>query len=449
MINNKSNEFHLNSDQLQQISQDILKEANRLGASEAEVSIGANKGFSVTARHADVETIEYNKDKAIEITVFFGKRTGSASLSDIRKEAIHAAVEAACHIAKFTDEDPASGLAKKEELACHYPALSLAYPWPISVDKAIELVCQCEKEALSYDKRIMSAEDVRLATVDVLHVYANSHGFLGAYPYTRHEMSCVLIAKEGEEMQRDYHYTVSSDPSELESVTSVAHLAAEKAVHRLGAKRLHTTKIPVIFAAEEARGLLSHFVSAIQGGNLYRKSSFLLDHLEKKVFPSFVHLSEQPHLPKALGSAPFDADGVATRANVFVEAGLLKNYSLGIYSARKLGMKTTGNAGGVHNLAIQPGNKNLAQLLKTMDKGLLITELMGHGVNLVTGDYSRGASGYWVERGEIQYPVHEVTVAGKLQDMYAHFVEVGNDVDVRGNIHTGSILIQEMVVAGE
>jgi len=438
-----------NSNQLQSLSKDILKEATHCGADQAEVNISANKGFSVTAREGEVETVEYNQDKHIDIHVFFGKRTGSASLSDMRPEAVKAAVEAACHIAKFTDEDPAAGLADKQELAFDYPKLDLAYPWSISVEKAIELACQCEREALQYDKRIMSTEETTVATMEVIHLHANSHGFIGFFPYTRHEISCVLVAKQDDEMQRDYSYSVASDPTLLESVSHVAKEAAERTIRRLGARRLRTMKAPVIFFAEEARGLLGHFTAAISGGNLYRKSSFLLDHLDKKIFPAFVRMQEQPHLPRALGSAPFDDDGVATRPNMFIEEGILRQYSLGVYSARKLGMKTTGNAGGVHNLTMKSGNKDLMGLLKTMDRGLLITEMMGNGVNLVTGDYSRGVGGFWVEKGEIQYPVHEITVAGKLQDIYAHIVEVGNDVDIRGNIRTGSILIEEMMIAGE
>lgn len=438
----------LSSNHLQSISQDILKEAARLGASEAEVSIAANKGFTVRAQGGDVETVEYNQDKVVEITVYFGKRTGTSSLSDLRSEAIRAGVEAACHIAKFTDEDPVAGLAAKEELAFHYPKLDLAYPWSISVEKAIELACQCEREALAYDKRIMSAEDVSVGTSEAINIYANSHGFIGHYPVSHHEMSCVLIAKEGDEMQRDYSYTIAADPALLESTSNIAKQAAERSVRRLGARRLSTMKAPVIFAAEEARGLMGHFAAAIQGSSLYRKASFLVDHLDKQIFPAFMHIQEQPHLSKALGSAPFDEDGVATRANVFIEDGILRNYSLSVYSAKKLGMKTTGNNGGMHNLIVKLGDKNLPQLLKAMGTGLLVTELMGQGVNMITGDYSRGAGGYWVENGEIQYPVHEITIAGKLQDMYARIAEIGNDVDTRGNIRTGSILLEEMMIAG-
>lgn len=439
----------LTTDELQTIARSILQEAAKRGADQAEVGISANKGFTVTAREGDVETIEYQQDKSIDVVVYFGKRLGAASLSDVRHEAICAAVDAACHIAKFTGEDPASGLAEKSELAFDYPKLKLAYPWQISVEEAARLACECEREAMSYDKRIISAESADVGTMHGHDVYANSLGFSGAFSYTRHEISCVLVAKEGEDMQRDYSYTVAVDPLHLESASTIAKQAAERTLKRLGARRLKTMKAPVIFVAEEARGLLGHFNAAIQGGSLYRKSSFLVDHLGKKIFPDFVQIAEQPHLPFGLGTVAFDDDGVLTRPNVFIENGILSSYSLGVYSARKLGMKTTGNAGGTHNLTIKPGQKDFAALLKTMGTGLVVTEVMGQGVNLITGDYSRGAGGFWVENGEIQYPVHEITIASRLQDMYAHIVEVGSDVDIRGGIRTGSILIEEMMIAGE
>lgn len=439
---------HFNIQFLQTLSQDILAEATKLGAAQAEVGITTNKGFVVSAHNGDVETVEYNQDKDISINVYFGKRIGTASISDVRKEAIRDAVEAACHIAKFTDEDPASGLAEKEELAFHYPDMQLAFPWSISVDQAIELACLCEREAVAADKRIMSAEPATVATLEVQNLYANSNGFMGHYTYSRHELSCVLIAKAKDEMQRDYSYTVSADPTHLKSAAEVARQAVERTVHRLGARRLKTCKVPVIYAAEEARSLLSHFSSAISGGNLYRKSSFLLDQLGKQIFPSFVRLQEFPHLSHGIGSAPFDSDGVATRDNIFVSDGVVESYALGVYSARKLNMRTTGNSSGMHNLTIQPGKKSLPELLKEMHTGLLVTDIMGNGVNLLTGDYSRGVAGFWVENGEIQYPVHEITVAGTLQEMYKNIIAIGNDVDDRGNIRTGSILLAEMTVAG-
>lgn len=426
---------------------DILDEAIRQGVSAAEVDVGINKGFTITARKGDVESVEYNQDKMIGINVYFGERTGSASISDIRPDAIHAAVKAACNIAKFTDPDPCAGLAPKELLAMDYVA-EPAYPWAISVEEAIALACECEKRALSRDKRIKQSEGVTVSTLDGWQGYGNTLGFIGVYPGSRHEISCVLIAKQGDDMQRDYDYTTSVDPALLHSVTQVADGAAERTLRRLGAQRLSTRRVPVIFAAEEARGLLGSFIAAISGGSLYRKSSFLLDHLGKPVFPAHIRLDERPHLPKGAGSVPFDDDGVATRPNVFVDKGILQSYVLDVYSARKLGLTTTANGGGVHNLFISTGDKNLPALLKTMGTGLLVTELMGQGVNIVTGDYSRGAAGFWVENGEIQYPVEEITIAGNLRDIYAQIVEVGNDVDTRGNVQTGSILVESMTVAG-
>jgi PmbA protein len=438
-----------NAAKTQQLTAEILQEAKRQGATSAEVDIAVNKGFSVMVRMGDVETIEYNQDKIVDITVYFDKRCGSASLSDIRPEAIKSAVQAACNIARFTDEDEFNGLADQDLLAFNYPDLDLYHPWNISVVQAIELGKECEALALAQDKRITNSEGVSIGTGEVWHAYGNSAGFIGVTPVTRHEMSCVLIAKQGEEMQRDYHYTIASDPASLESISKVALTAASRTIQRLGGRRLTTRKTPVIFIAEEARGLIGDFIGAIQGGNLYRKTSFLLDQLGKPIFPKHISIDERPYEPKKLGSAAFDDDGVKTRPNVFVKDGVLKSYSLSVYSGRKLGMPTTGNAGGVHNLYISTGKNDLAALLKKMDTGLIVTEMMGNGVNLVTGDYSRGASGFWVEKGEIQYPVEEITIAGTLQDMYGNLVEVGNDVDTRGNVQTGSILLEEMMVAGE
>jgi PmbA protein len=434
---------------LQQMVADILQEIKKQGASSGEVDVAVNKGFSTMVRMGDVETVEYNQDKIIEITVYFGQRSGSASLSDTRPHAIRAAIQAACNIARFTDEDPYSGLADRNLLAFNYKSSDLYYPWDISVPEAIKLALECEAIALQKDKRIVNSEGVNVSTIEVWNAYGNSHGFIGISPVTRHEISAVLIAKEQEEMQRDYGYTVACDPTLLESIQKVADTAVERTVRRLNGRRLPTCNAPVIFAAEEARSLLGHFLSAISGSSLYRKSSFLLDHLGKKVFPSHISIHENPHLAKCIGSSPFDDDGVATRENVFVEEGILKSYSLGVYSARKLKMETTANAGGVHNLFISTSKNDLPALLKKMDKGLLVTELMGNGANIVTGDYSRGAAGLWIENGEIQYPVEEITIAGNLNDMYQNMIEVGNDVDHRGNINTGSILLENMMIAGD
>jgi len=439
----------MNNDHLKTLAGDILREAEILGASSAEIDINIGKGFSVSSRLGEVETIEYNQGKNINITAYFGKRSGTVNISDTRWDSVKSAVAAACHIARFTQEDPCSGLAEPALLAFQYPHIDLNFPWDITVEQAIELACTCEKESLARDKRIVNSEGVTVSTNEGWHLYANSEQFVGYYSATSHDISSVLVAEQDNEMQRDYSYTTSCDPKMLLPISQLAEQAVERTVRRLGSRRLSTRKTPVIFAAEEARSLLGTFISAIQGGNLYRKSSFLLNHLGKQLFPSFVRIFEQPHMAKSLGSEPFDDDGVLTRNNVFVDGGILQSYVMGVYSARQLGMHTTGNAGGVHNLIISTGKKDLAGLLKSMDTGLLVTEVMGPGVNLVTGDYSRGASGFWVEKGEIQYPVQEITIASNLKDMYAHISDVGNDVDIRGNVRTGSILIEEMMVAGE
>jgi PmbA protein len=433
---------------LQMLVADILQEATQQGATSAEVDVGVNKGFSVNARKGDVESIEYHQDKIIDITVYFGKRSGSSSLSDLRPGAIRSAVQAACNIARFTDEDQFAGLAETGLLAFNYPQLDLGCPWSVTVEQAIEMAKTCEAVALAYDKRITNSDGASITTTEAWSAYGNTAGFIGVCPVTRHEISCVLIASDKDEMQRDYSYTVACDPQLLDSITQVAQDAAYRTVRRLQARCLTTKKVPVIFAAEEARGLLGHFIAAISGGNLYRKSSFLLDHLGQAIFPSHISMDERPYLAKGLGSAAFDDDGVTTRPNVFIKEGILQSYAMGVYSARKLGLQTTGNAGGIHNLFITTGPKDLSALLKTMGTGLLVTELMGQGINLVTGDYSRGAFGFWVENGEIQYPVAEVTIAGNLRDMYAHLVEVGCDIDKRGNVQTGSILLESMTVAG-
>ncbi len=441
-------EGHYHSDELHRLVSDILREAKQQGATDAEVDVGINHGFSVSARQGKAESIEYNQDKLIDLTVYFGQRTGSSSLSDFRPEAIQAAVRAACSIARFTDQDDCAGLADAALMARHYPNLDLSHPWAISVEQAVELACECEAKALAQDKRITQAESVSVATGNAWHAYGNTRDFIGVFPTSRHEISCVLVAKQGDDMQRDYSYTVSRDPSLLESVDNVANQAVHRTVRRLGARRIATQQVPVIFAAEEARHLLSHFISAISGSHLYRKSSFLLDQLNKPIFPAHITIEERPHLPKLLGSSPFDDNGVATRNNRFIDEGILKSYVLGVYSARQLKMQTTGNAGGVHNLFITTSNKDLSALLKTMNRGLLVTEVMGQGVNLVTGDYSRGAAGFWIESGEIQYPVQEITIASNLRDLYLHLIEVGSDIDTRGNILTGSILVNHMMVAG-
>jgi len=433
---------------LQGIVTTILDEAKRQGASAAEAGVNAESGLSVTVRLGEVETVEHNRDKGLGVTVYFGQRKGSASTSDFSREAIRETVAAASAVAKYTAEDPCAGLAEAALMAKDIPDLDLYHAWELSAEHAIGLAQECEAAARETDKRITNSEGATVSSHAGYRVYGNSHGFLGAYPSSRHSVSCAVIADDGHGMQRDYWYTVARDSGDLESAHSVGRRAGERTVRRLNGRRLPTQQAPVLFVAEVAGGLFGSFIRAIRGESLYRKSSFLLDQLGEAVFPSFMRIHEQPHLRKALGSSPFDGEGVATRARDLITDGVLQGYVLDSYSARKLGMETTGNAGGVHNLTIDPGPLDFAGLLKEMDKGLLVTEMMGMGVNIVTGDYSRGAAGFWVENGEIQYPVEEITIAGNLRDMFKGIAAVGSDVDTRGNTRTGSVLIERMTIAG-
>ncbi len=426
----------------------VLKKAKALGADAAEAGISYESGLSTTVRMGETDTIEFNRDKSLEITVFKGKRKGSVSTSEIRKEAIESSIEAACRIATYTEEDPCAGLADVEYLAKNIPDLDLYYPWTVSPEQAVLWAKECEDSARSFDTRIVNSEGATFTTHSRYRVYGNTQGFMGAYPSTLHTLYCTVIAKANDAMQRDYDYTIARDGHELESRVAIGQNAALRTLRRLNAQKMKTCEAPVIISAEIAGGLLGSFIAAISGGNLYRKSSFLLDCLNKPVFPSFVHIQEDPHLPKGLGSVPFDHEGVATRRRTIVEEGILKSYVLSSYSARKLGLKTTGNAGGIHNLMISHSEMDLPDLIREMGTGLLVTELMGHGVNLVTGDYSRGASGFWIENGQIQYPVQEVTIAGNLKEMFLNLVAVGNDIDHRGNILTGSLWMHKMMIAG-
>lgn len=428
--------------------EDMLQEARRQGASAAEAEANAGHGLSVTVRLGEVETVEHNRDKGLAVTVYFGQKSGSASTSDFSAAAVRETVRAACTIAKYTAEDSYSGLADPEYLAKSIPDLDLYHPWEIGVDQAVSLARECESAAREADARISNSEGASLYSNQGLDIYGNTNGFLGSLATTRHSLSCAVIGQDANGMQRDYWFTVARDPGALESAEHVGRVAAERTVRRLGGRKLKTCQVPVIFEAPVAASLLSHFSGAIRGGSLYRHASFLLDQLGQPVFASHVRISEHPHLKRALGSTPFDNEGVATRERDLVTDGVLQGYLLDSYSARKLEMTTTGNAGGAHNLTIAPGQRSLAAMLKDLPRGLLVTELIGFGVNTVTGDYSRGAAGFWVENGEIQYPVEEITVAGNLKQMYRQLVEVGADVDTRGNIRTGSILIENLMVAG-
>jgi PmbA protein len=438
-----------NSASLATIIEDALKAARAQGASAAEAAVSADSGLSVTVRMGEVETVEHQRDKGLSVTVYFDRRQGSASSTDFSAKAIQDTVRAACNIARYTAEDECAGLADAERMAREVPDLALHYPWPLSAEQAIALAREAEDAGRAHDKRITNSEGASVASHDGVYAYGNTHGFLGSYASSRHSVSCTLIGQEGDSLQRDYWYSVARDQHDLEPPAAIGRRAAERAVRRLHARRLSTRTAPVLFEAQAATGLLGHLVSALRGASLYRKASFLLDHLGKQIFPSFVHLHEQPHLKKALGSAPFDNEGVATRARDLVTGGVLQGYVLDSYSARKLGMQTTGNAGGVHNLSLDPGPDDLPGLLRLMDTGLLVTELLGFGVNIVTGDYSRGAAGFWVERGEIQYPVEEITIAGNLRDMFLRLERAGKDIETRGNIRTGSLLIAGMIIAGD
>lgn len=433
---------------LQNIVADLLGEAQRQGASAAEAGLSVDRGLSVTARLGEVETVEHHKSQGLGVTVYFGQRKGSASTTDFAPEAVCDTVRAACRIARHAAEDEYAGLPERECLATAFPDLDLHHPWAISADAAVDAVIACENAARGFHADIVNSEGATLNTHEGIRILGNSLGFLHGYPASSHSLNCSVVGQRGAEMQRDDWYTVARAAADLEAPEAVGRKAAERTLRRLGARSLSTRQCPVLFAPEVAAGLLGHFIGAIRGGNLYRKSSFLLDSLGKAVFPTFVQIREEPHLPRALGSAPYDAEGVATHPHHLVRDGVVESYVLSSYSARKLGLRTTGNAGGVHNLVIEPGPLGLAELLREMGRGLLVTELMGQGVNAVTGDYSRGAAGFWVENGEIQYPVEEITIAGNLCDMYRTLRAVGNDVDLRGNTRTGSILLDKLTVAG-
>jgi PmbA protein len=426
-----------------------LDEAKKQGATSADAAAGMDSGLSVTVRNADIETLEHHRNQSLSVTVYQGQRKGSASTSDLSPDAIREAVEAANRIARFTSEDDCAGLADAELMATEFPDMDLYHPWDITAEQAIDIAKDCEAAAVGQDKRITNSEGASVNAFQGVSAYANSHGFMGIKRGTRHSISCSVIAQDEQGMQRDYDYTSSRLPGKLDDPAAVGRSTAERTLRRLGARKLSTRKAPILFAPDLSRGLMGHFISAVSGGALYRKATFLLDMLNKGVFPDFVHIHEDPRILQASGSASFDNEGVATQKRDLITEGVLQGYVLGSYSARKLNRQTTGNAGGVRNLSIDSGSDDFAALLKRMDTGLYVTELIGHGINSVTGDYSRGAVGFWVENGEIQYPVEEITVAGNLKDMFLDLQSVGTDIDLRGSIRTGSWLIGEMMIAGE
>ena len=442
------NRFSFTQDQLKTIAEDILKFARKRGATACEVDVSEGFGQSVTVRRDEVDTIEYNRDKGVGVTIYDGQKRGYASTSDFSKEALKSTVDAAVSIARFTAPDPAAGLPDEALLAREFPDFDLYHPWKLSTEDAIELARKCERAAFAVSPEIRNSDGASVSMQEAHFISANSLGFLGGYASSRHYLSCSVIAGEGDDMQRDDWYSTKRDPSELADAEEIGTFAARRSLARLGARQIPTCEVPVLFEAPLAAGMIGAFVHAVSGGALYRKSSFLLDSLGKQVFPSHIQISERPHLAKAFASSSFDDDGVATQDREIIIDGVLQGYFLSTYSARKLGMQTTGNAGGSHNLLVKPGQYDLEGLIKQMDRGLLVTELLGHGVNYVTGDYSRGAAGFWVENGKIQYPVHEITIAGNLKNMLMGIQEIGSDVLVRGSKHCGSILVDRMTVAG-
>jgi PmbA protein len=441
--------FSYTQDALRQIASDILAHARNKGATACDTNVSEGFGASVSVRKSEVDTIEYNRDKGVGVTVYVGQKRGYASTSDFSPAALEKTVEAALSIARFTAEDDCAGLAEPELMATEFPDLDLHHPWDMPVERAIELAQACEAAAFDTSDLITNSEGAGVSVQESQFVSANSQGFMGGYATSRHSASCSVIAGEGDAMQREFWYDSKRDASELMAVEAIGRKAAERAVARLGARQVDTCEVPVLFEAPLAAGLIGSFVSAVSGGSLYRKSSFLLDSLGKQVFSPIVHLSERAYIKKGFASGPFDDDGVQTRDREVVIDGILQGYFLSVYSARKLGMQTTGNGGGSHNLILKSGDEDFAALVKRMGRGLVVTEMLGHGVNGVTGDYSRGAAGFWVENGEIAYPVQEITIAGNLRDMFLGIQAVGNDVLHRGARQTGSILIDRMTVAGQ
>jgi PmbA protein len=443
-----SNPFSYTDDTLKQLVSDALTHAKSRGATAADAEVSEGFGQTVTARQGEVETIEYNRDKGIGVTVYIGKQRGHASSSDLSPQALRDTVEAALAIARYTATDDCAGLADPDRLAREFPDLDLIHPWDMPVERAIEMAQACEAAGFAVDKKITNSEGATVSTQQSHFIYGNTNGFLAGYPSSRHSMWCALIAGKGDGMQRDDWYETARDPADLPTPDVIGRKAGQRAVARLKARKVPTEQVPVLFESGVSSSLMGHFVSAISGGSLYRKSSFLLDSLGKTVFAPIVQMTDLPLIPKGLASGAFDEEGVATQARDIVKDGVVQGYFLASYSARKLGMQTTGNAGGNHNLIMKDTGEDFAALLKKMGRGLLVTELMGQGVNAVTGDYSRGAAGFWVEDGAIVYPVQEITIAGNLKTMFKNIVAIGNDVSHRSSRQCGSILVEGMTLAG-
>jgi len=438
-----------NRDELIRIIDSVLTQAKEMGASAAEADIGAGAGLSANVRMGEIDKLEYERDKALSITVYIEGQKGNASTSDFSETALKESVKAAVSIAQYASRDEYAGLVEPELMAKEFPDLDLHHPWSISPEAAINLAIECEQAAFDYDKRISNSDGSVVSTYSGINLYGNTNGFINGWKWSSHTIDCTVIAEDNNGMQRDGWYSKTRDFNDLQSINDISQEAARRTVSRLGSRKLSTRQVPVIFEAPVASGLFSAFITAISGGSLYRRASFLLDKKGEQIFANHINIGEQPYMKKALGSAPFDNDGVATKKRDIIKEGVLLDYVLSAYSARKLGLQTTGNAGGVHNLVIEPGQNNLQEMIKDMGTGLLITDMIGFGVNQVTGDYSRGASGFWVENGELAYPVEEITVAGNLIDIYKNIVGIGNDIDPRGNVLTGSVMVEVMTVAGE
>ena len=434
---------------LAEVAEIALAEAAGRGATVAEAALGQGQGMSVTVRNGEVETVEHNRDKSLAVTVYFGHRSGSADTTDFSAPAIRRSVASACNIARFTEEDPCNGLADADRLATEFPDLDLHHPWAPGMEQAIDIAAECEQAALDFDARITNTEGATLSSHHGVDLYANSTGFCGLSRGSRHSIACSVIAGSGDAMQRDYWYDSARDATQLDAARVIGEEAARRTLRRLGARKARTGECPVIFEPAVASSLLSHLISAVSGSSQYRKASFLLGKAGAQIFPAAIRIHEQPHLPKSPGGAVFDGEGVATTARDIVADGVLQGYVLNSYTARKLNTRTTGNAGGVRNLEIQATtDAGLESLIKEMGRGLVVSELIGFGVNTVTGDYSRGAFGLWVEDGEIQYPVQEFTIAGNLSQIFKDIAAVGADTDTRRNLRTGAIAIQKMTVAG-
>ncbi len=438
----------LELDRISEIAEDVLRRCRAQGASEVDVGIGVDVGLSVSVRLGEVESIEHHRDRGLSLTVYFGKRKGSASTADLNPDSIGKTIEHACAIARYTEEDPCNGLADADLLAHDFADLDLWHPWDITTAEATALALRCEEAGRGFDPRISNSEGATVQIGSSLAVGATSHGFFSRERDTRHMISLALLAEDEAGMQRDYWYESVRCADDFPDVASIGRKAGERTVARLGARKLGTRQCPVLFSPQVARSLIGHLVSAVSGGVLYRKASYLVDHLGKPLFPDFVQIVERPRIRRGQASANFDSEGVATRDSDLISNGRLARYVLGSYSARKLGLRSTGNAGGVHNLIVTTGEEDFARLLKRMGTGLVVTELMGQGVSLLTGDYSRGASGFWVEDGEIVHAVEEITIASNLRDMFAGILAIGSDVDRRSHVQTGSILLERMTVAG-